>query len=106
MLGERVDGVGRFDQDDDLGIRQQAPGQPQTLQLPTGERPTATGHRCVETVGQGVDDVGGAGRCQSLPDPLGIGLACGRQLASDRAGEEPVAVASKQDPLPDLGQRQ
>ena len=63
-LGVRVDRRGRLDQDQDLGVAGQRPGQHQPLPLAAGEGAAALGHHRVQPVGQCLEDVVGRGGLQ------------------------------------------
>ena len=60
QLGVRVDRAGRLDQHQDLGVGEQRAGQREPLALTAGEAAAGLVDRCVETLGQRVEDVLGA----------------------------------------------
>ena len=87
-LGVGVDRRGRLDQDQDLRVGEQGPGQPQPLPLAAGELPARARRPAVSRPSrQRVEDVGGAGRCQrrGAAPPRTAGRVAGATSSSSRS---------------------
>lgn len=98
-LGVRVEGGGRFHQEEHVGLREEGAGQPQPLALAAGDVACLVVEVAVEPVRQGVGDVGGGRRVEGPPDGVvgvvGAAGEGGAQVAREEVGvvvgEEEVA---------------
>ena len=101
-VGGGVHGAGGVVQDEDLGVLEQGPGDAQPLLLPAGHVHAPLAQVRVVTLGEGLDEIVGAGGLAGGFDLVigGVGIAP-LQVLFDGAGEEHVLLQHHADGAPE-----